>query len=131
VLPRAVAAAYEADAVRVREALGEAAFAAAWAAGWALPLEDAIAEALALTTEPTATAVFAAETPDAIASLGLSPRELEVLRLVAAGKTDRESAAALFVSRRTVTSHLTRILTKFEVDSRTAAATHAARQGLA
>jgi DNA-binding CsgD family transcriptional regulator len=61
---------------------------------------------------------------------GLSPREVEVLRLVAAGRTDREIAAALLISRRTATTHLTHILNKLGLDSRTAAAAYAVRHGL-
>jgi DNA-binding CsgD family transcriptional regulator len=62
---------------------------------------------------------------------GLSARELEVLRLIAAGHTDREIAEALTISRRTATTHLTHILDKLGLDSRTAAAAHAVRHGLA
>ncbi len=53
---------------------------------------------------------------------GLSPREVEVLRLVAEGLTDAEVAERLFVSRRTVTSHLTSIYNKIGIGSRAAAA---------
>jgi DNA-binding CsgD family transcriptional regulator len=53
-----------------------------------------------------------------------------VLRLVAAGRTDREIAAALFVSPRTVGKHVAAVLAKLGVPSRAAAAAHAARGGL-
>jgi DNA-binding NarL/FixJ family response regulator len=53
-----------------------------------------------------------------------------VLRLVVEGKSDREIAAALFLSRRTVESHVLHILTKLNADSRTGAAIHAVRHGL-
>jgi DNA-binding NarL/FixJ family response regulator len=56
---------------------------------------------------------------------GLSSRELEVLRLVAAGKTNREIAAALVVSEHTVARHVQNILNKLRVSSRTAAAAFA------
>jgi ATP/maltotriose-dependent transcriptional regulator MalT len=52
---------------------------------------------------------------------GLSARELEVLRLVAAGKTNRQIAAALVVSEHTVARHLQNIFAKLGVSSRTAA----------
>ena len=52
---------------------------------------------------------------------GLTPRELEVLRLVAAGKTNREIARQLVVSEHTVARHVQNIFTKLRVSSRTAA----------
>ena len=52
---------------------------------------------------------------------GLSKRELEVLRLLAAGKTNREIASALFVSQHTVARHVQNIFGKLGVSSRTAA----------
>lgn len=56
---------------------------------------------------------------------GLSAREVEVLRLVAAGKTNPEIAAALFLSEKTVARHLSNIFAKIDVASRTAAAAFA------
>jgi DNA-binding NarL/FixJ family response regulator len=56
---------------------------------------------------------------------GLSPREVEVLRLVAAGRSNAEIAAALFLSEKTVARHLSNIFTKLDVGSRTAAAAFA------
>ncbi len=56
---------------------------------------------------------------------GLTPRELEVLRLVASGKTNKGIAAELFVSEKTVDRHVSNILTKLDVASRTAAAAFA------
>jgi DNA-binding CsgD family transcriptional regulator/tetratricopeptide (TPR) repeat protein len=55
------------------------------------------------------------------ATHGLSPRELEVLRLVAAGRTNREIAAALVISEHTVARHVQNIFAKLNVSSRTAA----------
>ena len=52
---------------------------------------------------------------------GLSPRELEVLRLVATGKSNRDIAAALVISEHTVARHVQNIFTKLGVASRTAA----------
>lgn len=61
---------------------------------------------------------------------GLSHREVEVLRLVAAGKTDREIAEELIISFRTVGNHVRNILNKTNTTNRTEAATCAALQGL-
>jgi DNA-binding NarL/FixJ family response regulator len=60
-----------------------------------------------------------------VADHGLSARELEVLRLVAAGKTNREIASALVVSEHTVARHVQNIFAKLGVSSRTAAAAFA------
>lgn len=69
-------------------------------------------------------------TPSAAAPSGLSPREVEVLRLVAAGKTNRAVATELALSERTVERHVSNILTKLGVGSRTAAAVYAFERGI-
>jgi ATP/maltotriose-dependent transcriptional regulator MalT len=58
---------------------------------------------------------------EAAETYGLTPRELEVLRLVASGKTNRDIAATLVVSEHTVARHVQNILTKLRLSSRTAA----------
>ena len=55
----------------------------------------------------------------------LTPRELDVVRLVAVGKSNREVAAELAISENTVARHVQNILTKLGVPSRTAAAAFA------
>ncbi|ANZ43078.1 DNA-binding response regulator [Lentzea guizhouensis] len=60
----------------------------------------------------------------------LSGRELEVLKLVAAGATNREAAARLFITEATVKSHLLNIYAKLEVGDRAAAVTEAFHRGL-
>lgn len=60
----------------------------------------------------------------------LSPREIQVLELVAAGRSNTNVAAELFVSETTVKSHLAHIFTKLEVPSRTAAVSVARRRGI-
>jgi DNA-binding NarL/FixJ family response regulator len=60
----------------------------------------------------------------------LTQRELEVLHLVARGETDQGIAQRLNVSRRTISCHVSNILAKLDVRSRTAAAMTAARIGL-
>ncbi|MGE3598851.1 MAG: LuxR C-terminal-related transcriptional regulator, partial [Dehalococcoidia bacterium] len=61
---------------------------------------------------------------------GLSAREMEVLRLLAAGRTNRQIAAHLVLSPNTVTRHVSHIFAKTGVANRAEAATYAARHGL-
>jgi DNA-binding NarL/FixJ family response regulator len=61
---------------------------------------------------------------------GLTARELEVLRLVAAGKTNREIAATLIISDHTVRRHLQNIFAKLGVPSRAAATAFAFQHDL-
>ena len=69
--------------------------------------------------------VKAPESPEA-----LTERETEVLRLLARGKTNKQIAASLFVSEKTIKAHVSSILMKLGVQSRTQAALHAVRTGL-
>ncbi|MYS93531.1 MULTISPECIES: helix-turn-helix domain-containing protein [Streptomyces] len=62
---------------------------------------------------------------------GLTEREIEVLRLVAAGRTNRAVAAELVISEHTVARHLNNIFAKLGVSSRAAATAYAYRHGLA
>jgi DNA-binding NarL/FixJ family response regulator len=61
---------------------------------------------------------------------GLAARELEVLRLLAAGRSNRDIAGALTISERTVARHLQNISAKLGVSSRTAASVFAVEQKL-
>ena len=114
-----------------RAALGEDGFAAAWSAGQALSLKEAATE-----VQSVATLMLPASRPRSAASSaatlrGLSPREIDVLRLVPTGMSDREIGDALFVSRRTVSKHVASILAKLDVATRAAASVEAVRLGLA
>ena len=60
-----------------------------------------------------------------IAMGGLSAREIQVLRLVASGKTNRQIAGELFISERTVERHLSNIFNKLDLPSRAAATAYA------
>jgi DNA-binding CsgD family transcriptional regulator len=62
---------------------------------------------------------------------GLSDREIEVLRWLVMGMSDREIAAALFISPGTATTHVRNIRGKLGVRSRGAAAAYAVRHGIA
>jgi DNA-binding NarL/FixJ family response regulator len=60
----------------------------------------------------------------------LSPREVDVLRLVATGATNREVADRLIISEKTVARHVSNILSKLGVTSRSAATAYAFRHQL-
>lgn len=60
----------------------------------------------------------------------LTDREIEVLRQIAAGKNNREIAASLVISEKTVKTHITNILTKLHLSDRTQAAVLAWEQGI-
>ena len=66
----------------------------------------------------------------AVDTAGLSPRELEVVRLVAAGRSNQAIATELVLSEKTVARHLSNIFGKLGVSSRTAAAAYAYEHGL-
>jgi DNA-binding NarL/FixJ family response regulator len=68
--------------------------------------------------------------PAATHPFGLTDRELDVLRLLAEGKTNVEIATALFISPRTVGVHVSSILRKLDATTRVQAATIAERAGL-
>jgi DNA-binding NarL/FixJ family response regulator len=84
-----------------------------------LPADDAVAVALP------------SPAPGPAAGYDLTPREVEVLRLVAAGRTNRQIGEELFISESTAGVHVSRILAKFGVAGRVEAATIAARLGIA
>jgi DNA-binding NarL/FixJ family response regulator len=86
-----------------------------------LPLDPAIARGLA-----TSLRSESGGGPDA----ELTARELEVLRLLGAGKTNKEIAAELQIGERTARTHVSNILRKLDLASRTQAALWAVRQGL-
>jgi DNA-binding CsgD family transcriptional regulator/tetratricopeptide (TPR) repeat protein len=67
---------------------------------------------------------------DPVERLGLTPRELAVLELVATGMTNREIGEELFMATKTASVHVSRILAKLEVSSRVEAATTAQRLGI-
>jgi predicted ATPase/DNA-binding CsgD family transcriptional regulator len=116
---------YERVLTEARHCLDEQAFTSAWAAGSALSPEEALADILR-EAEPfrRQTAAVAGNAAD------LTPRELEVLRLVAAGRSNREIADALFISVPTVKSHVTNVLGKLDLPSRSAATAYAHTHGL-
>jgi predicted ATPase/DNA-binding CsgD family transcriptional regulator len=105
-----------------KNVLGEDTFAAVWATGRADPhavIAAALDSSMAAGIDPRQSSVAT--------KLGLSPREREVLDLLIDGKTDREIAAALYISPRTASSHVSAILHKLGAGSRAEAAVLAVR----
>jgi DNA-binding CsgD family transcriptional regulator len=73
---------------------------------------------------------LAAKPPAGTHSGGLTQRELDVLRLIVAGRSNPEIAAALFISRDTARTHVANIFRKLDVGTRAEAVDHAHRHGL-
>lgn len=72
----------------------------------------------------------AAELAEHTAEDDLSLREIDVLRLVAAGNANKEIASKLFIAEETVKSHVTNILAKLHANDRTHAVTTALKRGI-
>jgi predicted ATPase/class 3 adenylate cyclase/DNA-binding CsgD family transcriptional regulator len=109
----------QAAVAALRDALGEKDFESAWAEGAALSVEEAIAY----------TRRGRGERKRAATGWGaLTPAERDVVRLVSEGLGNKDIAARLFVSPRTVQTHLTHVYAKLSVTSRMQLAHEAARQ---
>ena len=106
----------------LRRALGDGRLVTAQAEGFSLAIAQAVEEALAL-AEAFPSRLRQAVSP--VIDHVLTPREMEVLRLVAAGRSNREIADALFISVPTVKRHLSTILAKLDLPSRSAATAYA------
>jgi DNA-binding CsgD family transcriptional regulator len=111
-------AGYEASVAALRDALGEQDFDAAWTEGAALSIEEAIAYAQrgrGQRKRPTS------------GWASLTPTERDVVRLVSEGLANNDIATRLFVSPRTVQTHLTHVYTKLGLTSRVQLAQEATR----
>jgi len=102
-------------AQQARQLLGTRSFELALAEGRGLPLEDALQEAIRPTSD---------------AHAGLTPREVEIVGLLAGGLTNTEISERLFVSVRTVHAHLRSLYAKLGVGSRLAAVKRASDLGI-
>ena len=89
---------------------------------------DAFADRARIPLDTAASA--AAESPADTAPYGLTERELLVLRLLVAGRSNGEIGAELFISRKTASVHVSNILRKLGVSNRAQAAALAERAGL-
>lgn len=121
---------YEEMVAAVRGRVNKEAFDRAWREGQHLRPAAVLAEALAIAAGQDELPQGLRQTADQ-KHLGLTPRELDVLRLISEGRSDRQIAAALSISPRTVGGHVTHILGKLGVDSRNGATAFALRNGLA
>ena len=111
-------AGYEASVAALRDALGDEDFDAAWAEGTGLSIDEAIAYAQRGHGErkrPTS------------GWASLTPAERDVVRLVSEGLTNNDIGTRLFVSPRTVQTHLTHVYTKLGLTSRVQLAQEATR----
>ena len=111
------------DAARVRVRIGDACRLLGDATSAALEYDAAREEFARLGALPDLRRLDA--TTSNVAAGGLTPREVEVLRLVAAGGTNREIALDLVLSEKTVARHLSNIYTKLGIGSRAAATAYA------
>jgi DNA-binding CsgD family transcriptional regulator len=119
---REAAATSAADALEITGRLG-----AGWLGG---EVEGLIARARLRRGGDEAPVPAAAEHNGDEDPFGLTPRERQVLALVARGATNREIGAELFMAEKTASVHVSRILAKLDVRSRTQAAAVAHRMGL-
>jgi DNA-binding CsgD family transcriptional regulator len=111
-------AAFESAVGVLRGALGDDEFDEAWAEGAALSIEEAIAYAQRGRGER--------QRPSS-GWASLTPTELDVVRLVSEGLGNKDIAGRLFISHRTVQTHLTHVYTKLGLMSRVQLAQEAAR----
>lgn len=112
---------YDADLGRLRDAVDDDAFAAAWTAGTNLSVDDAVAYVSRARGERKRPSSGWA---------GLTPTEIEVVRLAAVGLTNPQIADRLFIGRGTVRWHLANIFAKLGVATRSELAAEATRRGL-
>lgn len=112
---------------RSRQALTLEIYNAAWAEGSVMSRAQAMAEARAVEVTPVLPGGEQSPDPDH----SLSPREVEVLRLLAGGATNNEIAAALVLSIPTVERHITHIYQKIGARRRADATAYALKAGLA
>jgi len=114
------------EVARVRSLIGMAYAALGDAEGARMEFDAALEAFEHLGAGPDAARVAALLTPDTPRpSGGLTGREVEVLRHIAAGKTNRVIAGALAISEKTVARHVSNIFTKLDLPSRSAATAYA------
>jgi DNA-binding CsgD family transcriptional regulator len=100
---------------QVKAALGDRRYQAAYAKGTGTSLDDVVRRAVGTSSGAARVATMAAS---ASASAELTRREREIAALVASGLSNREIAAQLFISKRTVDAHVEHIFGKLDISSR-------------
>jgi predicted ATPase/DNA-binding CsgD family transcriptional regulator len=112
---------FDAAVARTRNELGPDRFEREWRLGRTAPIETTVRDAIESNRHQT-------DTPSETA---LTAREVEVLRHISAGRSNRQIGEALFISERTAQTHVQHILTKLDVSTRAAAAARASALGIA
>jgi DNA-binding CsgD family transcriptional regulator len=125
-LPEAVA--FEQAEAMARQRIGDHAYQEAREAGRRMRPEEVRVEVESVLTAAEGAGSRTTSDRD---GAHLTPRERDVLRLMVEGRSNPEIADALFISPRTAETHVTHILAKLGVTTRTEAAAHAVRVGLA
>lgn len=132
-IPRQDLELHKAMSERIQQELGED-FAPHWHTGHEMPLDDAIALGIAIEAPEVTTRAPELGSGEAsrrvIESRGITDRELEVLQYLGAGESDKQIASHLFISVRTVQTHVQNLLNKFDANSRSAAVARAFRDGI-
>jgi non-specific serine/threonine protein kinase len=126
-VPASMRERHDAGLDRVRKALGRR-FDSIWAEGQVMSPQDAIAAALTMGSVPPVP--LRPLDPERAPRQVLSPREIEIVRLIAEGRSSKEIAEMLYISVRTVGTHLTNIFGKLSLSSRSALTAYAHREGL-
>ena len=132
-IPPVYYAAYERSVAAARTQLGEKAFAAAWTQGRSMSPEQALAAkgtAEILEVIPTDASLAIPERMLPTTHAGLTPREMDVLQLLAQGLTSAQISEQLVIGQVTVNSHVRSIYSKLGVTSRAAATRYALEQHL-
>jgi non-specific serine/threonine protein kinase len=115
---------FEAAVTRARNELGPDRFEREWRLGRTGPIETIVRDAIEFSLRQTET------TADTTSGAVLTAREIEVLRHISAGRSNREIGEALFISERTAQTHVQHILHKLDVSTRAAAAARANALGI-
>ncbi|HEX8221347.1 MAG TPA: LuxR C-terminal-related transcriptional regulator, partial [Chloroflexia bacterium] len=116
---------HDRSVAELRDRLGQERFSTLWAEGRHLSVEQAVKMA-----SPPGPQDDALPQPTSPEDPGLTTRELEVLRHIAAGMTNAETAGSLSISPHTVNMHVRSIFSKLGVTSRSAATRYALVNGL-